>query len=158
MRFSTRTGWIVSPEFQVFSILRLLSTPFNFARTLAAALAVLFLPASPVLPAFRSLFFAFLLRPVLPSTGLRTQSTWCTSFVGVEGHAVPGAFIIGRMLAPSPARINSNLSVHCGAAASSSCAFSITSKMDSGGCAPETAWRRLKMKKGTPSTPSDRAC
>jgi hypothetical protein len=35
-----------SPLFQVFSILRALSTPFNFAHTLAAALAVLFSPKS----------------------------------------------------------------------------------------------------------------
>src|SRR4051812_18847084 len=37
---------MVSPLFQVFSILRLLSKPFNFAHTLAAARAVLFSPNS----------------------------------------------------------------------------------------------------------------
>src|SRR4051812_27547395 len=37
---------MVSPLFQVFSILRLLSRPFNFAHTLAAARAVLFSPNS----------------------------------------------------------------------------------------------------------------
>src|ERR1700737_1779101 len=37
---------MVSPLFQVFSIDRLLSTPFNLAHTFAAALAVLFSPNS----------------------------------------------------------------------------------------------------------------
>src|SRR5688572_31830436 len=37
---------MLSPEFQVFSIERLLSTPFSFAHTLAAARAVLFSPNS----------------------------------------------------------------------------------------------------------------
>src|SRR5205823_8158617 len=40
------TGNMVSPLFQVNSIVRLLSTPFNFAQTFAPARAVLFWPKS----------------------------------------------------------------------------------------------------------------
>lgn len=43
---STLTGKIVSPLFQVTSMVRALSTPFSFAQTLAAARAVLFCPNS----------------------------------------------------------------------------------------------------------------
>src|SRR5436190_5388584 len=44
--FSTLTGKMFSPLFQVFSMVLLLSTPFSFAQTFAAARAVLFSPNS----------------------------------------------------------------------------------------------------------------
>src|SRR3954468_14869378 len=58
---------MVSPLFQVTSMERLLSTPFNLAHTLAAERAVLFSPNSMIL---YKLLSSFMIRPRLMSAVL----------------------------------------------------------------------------------------